>query len=98
MNKFSRFKKSEMQRSDRFINPERLAKPELMFGAVCGELAISGEARTESDLLADRITAAGDAVESEIMLATAAKEAVADHRERLSANVAHPARTKNIEF
>ena len=82
MNRFSRFKKPEMQRPDRFISPERLAKPELMFEAVCGELAISGEARIESDLLADRIIAAGDAVESEMMLVTAAKEAVADHRER----------------
>lgn len=98
MNRFSRFKKPEMQRPDRFISPERLAKPELMFEAVCGELEISGEARTESDLLAERIIAAGDAVESEMMLATAAKEAVAGHREKLSANAAHPARTKHIEF
>ena len=78
-----------MRRSAGYISPERLTTLKLIFEAVCDELAIPSDAMVERELLATRIMVTGKTVESEMMLVTAAMEAIADHRQRFSTTVAH---------
>jgi len=63
-----------------YISPERLATLKMIFEAVCAEAAIPSDAKGERNALATRLMAAGETVESEMMLILAAMKAVADYR------------------
>ena len=97
MNKPFRYGKSATRRSAGYTSPERLATFKLIFEAVCYELAIPSDAAVERELLATKIMATGKTVESEMMLVTTAMEAVADHRQKLSATEAKPMDGSSLE-
>jgi len=70
-----------------YFSPERLTTFKLIFDTVCEELAISRKAIAERELLATTIMVTGRTVESEMILVTTAMEAIAGHRQKLSATV-----------
>ena len=69
-----------VRRQAGYISPERLATLKMIFEAVCDEAAIPSDAKGERHALAARLLAAGETVESEMMLVIAAMKAVSDYR------------------
>jgi hypothetical protein len=63
-----------------YISPERLATLKMIFEAVCAEAAIPSDAKGERNALATRLLAAGETIDSEMMLVVTAMKAVADYR------------------
>ena len=70
-----------------YFSPERLNTLKMIFEAVCAEAAIPSDAKGERNALATRLLAAGETVESDMMLVVAAMKAVADHRLALTTSV-----------
>ena len=69
-----------VRRQAGYISPERLATLKMIFEAVCAEAAIPSDAKGERNALATKLLAAGETVESEMMLVVTAMKAVADYR------------------
>lgn len=69
-----------VRRKAGYISPERLATLKMIFEAVCDEAAIPSDAKGERNALATRLLAAGETIESEMMLIVTAMKAVADYR------------------
>ena len=76
-----------VRRQAGYISPERLATLKMIFEAVCNEAAIPSDAKGERNALATRLLAAGETVESEMMLVVAAMKAVSDYRLRPTPSV-----------
>ena len=97
MNKRFTYGKLPKRRLGTYITPEKLTTLKMIFDAVCDELAIPSDATIERELLATRIMVMGRTVESEMILVTTAMEAIADHRQELSAAMAAPTNSINLE-
>jgi hypothetical protein len=69
-----------VRRQAGYISPERLATLKMIFEAVCAEAAIPSDAKGERNALATRLLAAGETIDSEMMLVVTAMKAVADYR------------------
>ena len=69
-----------VRRQAGYISPERLATLKMIFEAVCAEAAIPSDAKGERNALATKLLAAGETVESEMLLVVTAMKAVADYR------------------
>jgi hypothetical protein len=76
-----------VRRQAGYVSPERLATLKMIFEAVCNEAAIPSDAKGERNALATRLLAAGETVESEMMLVVAAMKAVSDYRLRPTTSV-----------
>jgi hypothetical protein len=80
MNKPFTVEDAAVRRQAGYISPERLAKLKMIFEAVCDEAAIPSDAKGERSALATRLLAAGETIESDMMLVLAAMKAVSDYR------------------
>ncbi len=80
MNKRFTVKDAAVRRQAGYFSPERLATLKMIFEAVCAEAAIPSDAKGERDALATRLLAAGETIESEMMLVLTAMKAVSDYR------------------
>jgi hypothetical protein len=69
-----------VRRQAGYVSPERLATLKMIFEAVCAEAAIPSDAKGERNALATRLLAAGETIDSEMMLVVTAMKAVADYR------------------
>jgi hypothetical protein len=80
MNKRFTDEGAAVRRKAGYFSPERLDTLKMIFEAVCAEAAVPSDAKGERNALATRLLAAGDTVESDMMLVVAAMKAVADYR------------------
>ena len=78
------FRNEKLAKCRGYITPEKLNTLKMIFDAVCDELAIPKDSKSEREILATRIMVMGQTVESEMILVTTAVELITDRRQESS--------------